>query len=321
MKQFRKYLDQFKNKKIAVIGDLILDKYIFGDVERISPEAPIPIINVKKETFAPGGAANVAANVATLSGKAYLFGIVGKDSARDTLLETTRSYAINTDGIFTDNNKTTIQKIRVIGQHQQLLRIDYEKTDYIDNEKNSLLFKKLRNLTDISAIVISDYAKGMISQNLVEQIKQYAKQNNILLIIDPKPLHKSFYKGAFLITPNRKEAQQMSGILIENREDFIKAGQKLIPEMKANIVLTAGELGMFVFEKGKEYIHIPTVAKDVFDVSGAGDTVVASLALALSVGTSLSEASVIANHAAGIKVGKVGTSPVLLAELLNSFQG
>ena len=321
MKQFNKYLDQFKNKKIAVIGDLILDKYIFGDVERISPEAPIPIVNVQKETFAPGGAANVAANVSTLSGKAYLLGIVGKDSARETLLETAHSYAINTDGILTDNNKTTIQKIRVIGQHQQLLRIDYEKTDYIDNEKNSLLFKILTNLTDISIIVISDYAKGTITQNLVEQIKQYAKQNNILLIIDPKPLHKSFYEGAFLITPNRQEAQKMSGILIENREDFIKAGQKLILEMDANIVLTAGELGMFVFEKDKEFIHIPTVAKDVFDVSGAGDTVVASLALALSTGTSLSEAAVIANHAAGIKVGKVGTSPVLLAELLNSFQG
>ena len=321
MKQFNKYLDQFKNKKIAVIGDLILDKYIFGDVERISPEAPIPIVNVQKETFAPGGAANVAANVSTLSGKAYLLGIVGKDSARDTLLETAHSYAINTDGIFTDSTKTTIQKIRVIGQHQQLLRIDYEKTDYIDNEKNSLLFKNLKNLKNISAIVISDYAKGTITQNLIEQIKQYAKQNNILLIIDPKPLHKSFYEGAFLITPNKKEAQKMSGILIENKEDFIKAGQKLISEMNANIVLTAGELGMFVFEKDKEYIHIPTVAKDVFDVSGAGDTVVASLALALSAESTLSEAAVIANHAAGIKVGKVGTSPVLLAELLNSFQG
>ena len=321
MKKFKKYLDQFKNKKIAVIGDLILDKYIFGDVERISPEAPIPIINVKKETFAPGGAANVAANISTLSGKAYLLGIVGNDSAKETLLDTAHSHDINTDGIFTDNDKTTIQKIRVIGQHQQLLRIDYEKTDYIDNEKNSLLFKNLTNLMDISAIVISDYAKGTITQNLVEQIKQYAKLNNILLIIDPKPLHKSFYEGAFLITPNRKEAQKMSGIFIENKEDFIIAGQKLIPEMNANIVLTAGELGMFVFEKGKEYIHIPTVAKDVFDVSGAGDTVVASLALALSAGATLSEAAIIANHAAGIKVGKVGTSPVLLAELLKSFQG
>ena len=321
MKQFKKYLDQFKSKRIAVIGDLILDKYIFGDVERISPEAPIPIINVKKESFAPGGAANVAANVSTLSGKAYLLGIVGSDSAREILLDTAHSYNINTDGIITDNDKTTIQKIRVIGQHQQLLRIDYEKTDYIDNEKNSILFKNLKNLKDISAIVISDYAKGTITQNLVEQIKQYAKQNNILLIIDPKPLHKPFYEGAFLITPNKKEAQKMSGIFIEKREDFIKAGQKLILEMNANIVLTAGELGMFVFEKGKEYIHIPTVAKDVFDVSGAGDTVVASLALALSTGTTLSEAAVIANHAAGIKVGKVGTSPVLLAELLKSFQG
>ncbi len=321
MKQFRKYLDQFKNKKIAVIGDLILDKYIFGNVERISPEAPIPVVNVKKESFAPGGAANVAANIATLSGKAYLLGIVGSDKAREMLLDSAHSCSINTEGIITDESKATIQKIRVIGQHQQLLRIDYEKTDYIDNEKNSLLFKNLRNLTDISAIVISDYAKGTITQNLVEQIKQYAKQNNILLIIDPKPLHKFFYEGAFLITPNRKEAQKMSGIFIGKKEDFIKAGQKLVSEMNANIVLTAGELGMFVFEKGKEYIHIPTVAQDVYDVSGAGDTVAASLALALSAGATLSEAAVIANHAAGIKVSKVGTSPVLLSELLKSFQG
>ena len=358
----KELLMKFRNQKIAVIGDLILDKYIYGEVDRISPEAPVPIVRVLKEKYVPGGAANVAANISTLGGKPFLFGIVGDDQYKNILLQKIEEKKISTSGIFTDNNKTTTMKTRVIGLNQQLLRIDHESTNYIETHQEEKIVNKLREINNLSAILISDYAKGTITKQLILQLIQFSKENNILLIIDPKPKHKDWYTGSTLITPNKKEAQEMSGMIIESEDDFIKAGTELVNRFNTNVIITAGADGMYVFEKltpqppllntiegesknvltssviltnlshsslkeGSQLTtnnlsisHIPTVAKEVYDVSGAGDTVIATLTLALSCKASLNDAAILANQAAGIKVSKIGTKPVFFKELLKKVQ-
>lgn len=310
-----KYLDEFKKKNIVVIGDLMLDKYISGKVDRISPEAPVPIVSVEKETYVPGGAANAANNVATLGGNIFLFGVLGNDNAKDIFLDVARSKSINTDGVIVAGDKQTIQKIRILGHNQQLLRIDYEERGYIESNIDEKLYSNMTNLERIDAIIVSDYAKGTITTKLIRRIIEYANKKNIFVIIDPKPKHKTFYKGCSLITPNKKEAEEMSSVNIETKQDLERAGRKLIDELDCDILITTGESGMSLFEKSKLPIHIPTVAKEVYDVSGAGDTVIATLSLALTSGASFKEAAILANHAAGIKVGKVGTAPVHLKEL------
>jgi D-beta-D-heptose 7-phosphate kinase/D-beta-D-heptose 1-phosphate adenosyltransferase len=319
MKTLMKYLDQFSKKSIVVIGDLMLDKYIFGKVERISPEAPVPIVTVEKENYVPGGAANAASNVTSLGGRAFLLGIVGNDMAKDILLDEAKARQLEVSGVLTDSKRPTIQKIRVLGQSQQLVRIDYEDKHDIDADINSKILEKLKKLNNIDAIIVSDYAKGTITRKLMEELVAYSKRNNILLVVDPKPKHKSFYKGVSLLTPNRKEAEQMTGIDIETEEDISTAGKKLVEDLNCSVLITAGEKGMSLFEKGKDAVHIPTVAQEVYDVSGAGDTVIASFSLAISSGASMGDAAKLANHAAGIKVAKLGTATVLLSELKESI--
>ena len=310
-------IKKFNNIKIAVIGDLMLDKYIFGKVERISPEAPIPIVTVEKEKFVAGGAANVAANITTLSGKSSILGVVGKDSAAITLNGCIKDLEIDTSGICFLPERKTIQKIRIIGQNQQLLRVDYEDGSYIGSHAEKQIMDHLATCQNLQAIVVSDYAKGTITSELMQLLKAHANKHNIKLIVDPKPLHKDFYHDLFLITPNQKEAQELSGILLNEDKDFLAAGAKLVNEFKANIIITAGARGMYVFPQNapENYTHIPTVAREVYDVSGAGDTVVATLSLALASGANLTDAAKLANIAAGIKVSKMGTAPVYYHEL------
>ena len=244
--------EKFKDQHIAIIGDIILDKYIFGKVERISPEAPVPIVTVIDEKYSPGGAANVAANVATLGGNAYLFGIVGNDQAKEILYRKTNDLNINTDGILTDNSKNTIKKTRVIGLNQQLLRIDYENTNYIESHLEKEFIDKLENIPDLSALIISDYAKGTITEKLIKKIKVLSKEKNFLIIVDPKPKHKDWYKDTFLITPNKKEAEQMCHTEIENEIDLENCGIQLSKELNCNVVVTMGDKGMSIFEMKKK---------------------------------------------------------------------
>ena len=316
----KELLMKFKNQKIAVIGDLILDKYIYGEVDRISPEAPVPIVRVSKEKYVPGGAANVAVNISTLGGKSFLFGIVGDDQYNDILLQKIKEINIPTSGILVDSNKTTTRKTRVIGLNQQLLRIDHESTNYIETHQEEKLINKIKTINNLSAILISDYAKGTITKKLMLQLIQFSKENNIFLIIDPKPKHKDWYTGSTLITPNKKEAQEMSGIIIESEDDFIRAGKELVNKFDSNVIITAGAGGMYIFERSKEPQHIPTAAKEVYDVSGAGDTVAAAMSISISAGATLIQAAELANRAAGIKVGKSGTAPVFLEELMKKVQ-
>ena len=301
-------LNSFKGKNILVIGDIMLDKYIWGKVERISPEAPVQIVNVEKEDYLPGGAANVANNISALNGNAFMVGIVGKDNEANILLEELKKRNINTNGIFTDNSKPTTQKVRILGQKQQLLRMDYEKRDYLNKEmENNILNFIKEKISKIDAIIISDYAKGVITKNLIDQIKSIA--NSKIIVVDPKPKHKDFYKDVSLVTPNLKETKEM----VEKEEDLVK-------ELNTTILITKGEKGMSLYEKDGNITNIPTKAKEVYDVSGAGDTVVATLVLALSSNATPKQASILANHAAGITVGKVGTSTVSIREIKNSLE-
>ena len=318
----KKKLDanQFNDINIAVLGDLILDKYIFGKVERISPEAPIPIVSVEKENFALGGAANVAANIASLHANSYLLGILGNDSAKEKFILRANALKIDTKGILIDNDKSTIQKIRIIGQHQQLLRIDYEDGNYIEESVSDFFIEKLKDIPSLDAIILSDYAKGTISSDLSERIFSFAKIGNIPVIVDPKPKHKIFYKGADLITPNLKEAKEITGIHVNSIKDLENCGKKLNDIFQCDIIITTGEKGMSVFPFSGNIEHIPTHATEVFDVSGAGDTVIATLTLAKCSHFNLSDAAKLANIAAGIKVKKLGTAPVKITELIQSFQ-
>ena len=322
MKQHQALVHRFRGKKILVIGDVMLDKYIWGKVERISPEAPVPIVAVSKETFVPGGAANTAANITALGGDAYIVGICGADEARDILLRELKLRSIKVDGIVEHRSKPTTQKVRVIGQSQQLLRFDYEKNDGLHPAFAAQVIEQARDLIpQMSVVVVSDYAKGMVSPELMQMLIADCARRNIPLIVDPKPKHAHLYRGAFLLTPNTAEALTIAGIEGDDAESIVAAAKKIRENLQANVIITRGEKGMLLYEGSHETFSIPTKAKEVYDVSGAGDTVVATLALAIASGASLKDAAILANHAAGITVGKIGTSTVSPQELIDALEG
>tara|TARA_Y100000310_G_scaffold342995_1_gene448657 strand:- start:21640 stop:22623 length:984 start_codon:yes stop_codon:yes gene_type:complete len=318
-----KFVEEFKNKNILILGDVMLDKYIWGDVSRISPEAPVQIVNVSRESYAPGGAANVANNIAALSAKSFMVGVVGNDTTKDKLIQELKKRNIDVTGLIADENKRTIRKVRVFGRNQQLLRFDYEKKGYVESETENRIFDFISKKIDkIDAIIISDYAKGTITKNLMGRLIQLCKEKNKIIVVDPKPKHKDFYKNATLITPNHKEAHEMTGLAEEEPSDadIGNMGKKLLEELNSTVLITKGEKGMSLFEKDGKITSIPTFAKEVFDIVGAGDTSAATLTLALASGASFEEAAIIANHAAGITVGKIGTSTVSIEELRKSIE-
>jgi len=323
MNNLKKIIGQFKDKKILVLGDVMLDKYIWGDVSRISPEAPVQIVNVVKESYVPGGAANVANNIAALNAKSLMVGVVGKDITKNQLIDELNKRKIDVTGLITDENKRTTRKVRVFGRNQQLLRFDYEKKGYVSIETENSIFNFIsKKIDEIDTIIISDYAKGTITKNLMEKLITLCKEKNKMIVVDPKPKHKDFYKNATLITPNHKEAYEITGFTEENPSDvnIERMGKKLLKELNSTILITKGEKGMSLFEKDGKTTNIPTFAKEIFDIVGAGDTSVATLALALASGATFEEAAIIANHAAGITVGKVGTSTVSIEELGKSIE-
>ncbi|MBI2660076.1 D-glycero-beta-D-manno-heptose-7-phosphate kinase [Candidatus Woesearchaeota archaeon] len=316
-----KILENFKGKKILAVGDIMLDKYIWGDVSRISPEAPVQVVHVQKETYAPGGASNVTSNISALNGAAFMAGIAGNDEAKSILFEQLRAMGINTDGIFTDNDKPTTQKVRIVGRSQQLLRVDYEKREHVHKDIEASLIKFVKkNVPDIDVVVISDYAKGVVTPMLCDALVQISKEHNKPVIVDPKPKHINLYSNVTLITPNNAEASEMAGIEDGSDEATLEIGNKLLKYLNANVLITRGEKGMSLFEKNGKVTHIPAKAREVYSLIGAGDTVVATLALALASDANLEEAAVLANIAAGIKVGKIGTASVSIEEIKNGIE-
>ncbi|MBU1854344.1 MAG: D-glycero-beta-D-manno-heptose-7-phosphate kinase, partial [Nanoarchaeota archaeon] len=300
----------FHKKRILVIGDIMLDKYIYGEVSRISPEAPVQIVKAKKEIFSLGGAGNVANNIKSLDGNVTIISAIGDDNEGNIIKKLLKSKKIKFQLITTD--KLTTVKTRIIGQKQQLLRVDYENTEQEESEKILKIIKK--EIKKFDVIIISDYAKGLITEKLVENIVSIAR---VPVIADPKHHEVSYYKNVNIITPNEKEAYDLANM--NNSCSLKDVLIKLETETNSKVLMTRGEKGMS-FLKENEVVDIPTIAKEVYDVTGAGDTVISVLSLSIASGASLEEAAIISNHAAGMVVTKFGTSTITGKELICAFE-
>lgn len=314
-------LARFKKARVFVLGDLILDEYIWGKAERISPEAPVPVVWAQAQSYMPGGASNVANNIASLGGRVWLCGVVGEDKNGSVLLEQLRRKGVHCDGIIADAGRPTTVKTRIVASHQQVVRVDWEKTEHLAQEKTQALIDMVKSrIDDLDALVIEDYGKGVITPFLLEQIVALAKRHKKIVTVDPKAEHFSYYKGVTALTPNEKEAAAGAGIKIETDADVDRAGWKLLDRLQCEgVLVTLGEKGMKLFRAGR-VIHIPTVAREVFDVSGAGDTVIAVFTLSLACGVKMERAAAISNVAAGIVVGKVGVAVVTQQEILGAWE-
>ena len=315
---FEHIFSNFKNKKILVIGDIVLDRYIWGRVNRISPEAPVPIVEVTDEDFLLGGSANVAHNIVSLGGNATVLGIVGRDRAGDALKRLLGEKGI--DSCMFDDQRPTIVKTRVKAHNQQIVRFDREDKKKVSGKTFDALIGSVRRaVRDHDAIIISDYKKGVVSSELVAEVVKAARPKKKFIAVDPKTGHFHCYKNVSLITPNLMEASHGSGIEIKDEKSLVKAGRILLRKLPCKAVLiTRGEEGMSLFDKNT-VTHIPTVARHVYDVTGAGDTVIATFTLAYASGASLKDAAIISNHAAGIVVGEVGTAVTTPAKISRSI--
>jgi D-beta-D-heptose 7-phosphate kinase/D-beta-D-heptose 1-phosphate adenosyltransferase len=313
-----KILNRFSKVKILVVGDIMIDRFIWGKVSRISPEAPVPVVLVDQETFLLGGAANVVNNIHALGGRVSLCGIVGDDEMSQKVFQKLREMGIAAQGVFVGKGRQTTVKTRIIGHHQQLVRIDRETTEELRGPalRNISEFLK-KNMGHFDGMVLSDYGKGLLTKELIRRTIREAKEEGKFVMVDPKVKNFFFYKGATVVTPNTAEASAASGIIIHDLPTLKKAGRLLLKRLNCDaLVITRGEEGMAIFEPHQEPILVPTVAKEVYDVTGAGDTVIGTMALALGAGTGVIEAAKLANYAAGIVVGKVGTATVHRDELM-----
>lgn len=315
-------------KKILVVGDIIVDHFIWGTVSRISPEAPVPVVNVTKEEFLLGGGANVLHNIYSLGGTAVLCGIIGDDEMGERLQDLLRGLGASTAGLVRGKRPTTV-KTRVVAQGQQVVRFDREQTGALSDSTVAAMTAFLdNNLSDFDAVIVSDYYKGVIGKPLMKMlltrvaVVEEDSGKKIPVVVDPKPSEPERFFGASLITPNHMEAEKMSGITIESVDDLrIAAGMLLEKTGCEAVLITRGEAGMALLEKGKSLVSIPTTARTVFDVTGAGDTVIAALALGLAAKASYTDAASLANIAAGVVVGKIGTATVDQNELLAVLHG
>ena len=322
IEKLRRIIPKFSNVKILVIGDLILDEFVWGDVSRISPEAPVPVVWVKSESFMPGGAANVANNIASLGAEVYIAGVVGNDERAGILKEGLEEKGINIDGVIEDDSRPTTLKTRVVAHHQQVVRIDREKIEGISAGILDKIIFYIKNIIDeMDAIVIEDYGKGVISAKLLKEILTIAKKKKKIITVDPKEEHFSYYKGVTAITPNHHEAARAVGMKVKDSESILKIGRALLKKLNCEgVLITLGENGMQLFQKSGAVTHISTVAQEVFDVSGAGDTVISVFTLALALGVNMKDAAYISNIAAGIVVGKVGIAVITQKELMERLK-
>ena len=322
-RDLKRIISRFKNKRILVVGDLILDHYIFGDVERISPEAPVPVVWARREKYLGGGTANVGLNIIDLDAKTSLCGVIGDDYFGKVLLSLIREKGIKTEFIIKDKKRPTTLKTRVIAQHQQVIRLDWESREEMSLDMCGRIIRKVRReINNFDAVIIEDYGKGMINPCLVEELVKLCKSKNKIVTVDPKEEHFDYYEGVTALTPNLKEAEYAAGFRVKKSSDIELLGKIVLDKMKPQALLvTMGEDGMRIFLDKKTY-SIPTTALEVFDVTGAGDTVIAVFTLALTGGASFLNAAVLANFAAGIVVGKLGastTDPGELSETISNF--
>ncbi|HWR72699.1 MAG TPA: D-glycero-beta-D-manno-heptose-7-phosphate kinase [Nitrospirota bacterium] len=317
-KRLIQYIDRFPKARILVVGDMMLDHYIWGNVSRISPEAPVPVVHVMKETVLLGAAANVANNVHALGGSVRVCGVIGHDDAGRQLSHMLRAKGIHTDGLIVESGRPTTIKTRVIAHSQQVVRFDRETKDGIDRDTHRRIYDAVKQHVDdgLDAIILSDYSKGVVTRELVRDIVKLTNRRDLIVSVDPKVNHFGMYSGVTILTPNTKEASLGSKIEIESENSLLKAGTTLLKRLKCRAVLiTRGEQGMSLFERSGRITHIPTVAREVFDVTGAGDTVISTLTLAMAAGAPMVDAARLSNVAAGVVVAVVGTATVKPEEL------
>ena len=328
-KRVRQILETASRSRILVVGDVMLDTFLWGSVARISPEAPVPVVDLERESSMPGGAANVARNLTALKVSTDIYGVVGQDPAAAQLKRLLTAHHIGCKGLVSTAKRPTSLKTRIVAHTQQVVRIDREARDGIDASLSRRLASVLReSLAGSAAVIVGDYGKGVVTQSFLEEIKNLCRPSGLWLSLDPKPVHHLNLNGLSLITPNRKEAFELARLPDDTKNQYpladanlMRVAETLLRELKpALLLITLGELGMLLCQRDKPPFHIPTVAQEVFDVSGAGDTVIATFSLGIAAGASPIEAAILSNHAAGIVVGKVGTATVTPEELVGSFK-
>jgi D-beta-D-heptose 7-phosphate kinase/D-beta-D-heptose 1-phosphate adenosyltransferase len=324
----RQILSAARNVRVLVVGDVMLDQFIWGSVSRISPEAPVPVLDFSRESFMPGGAANVARNLVSLATPAELFGAIGDDDAAGKLLKLLGEQHIGCSGLVQSSGRHTSIKTRIVAHQQQVVRVDRETRGSLDAKTTAALLAQFnRKIAGADAVIIGDYGKGVVTQHLLDEIRKTCHARGVWLSLDPKPVHHLNLDGLSLITPNRKEAFDLANLPDDTKNanpladpNLMRVADRLLSELHpALLLVTLGELGMLLCQRGQKPFHIPTVAQEVFDVSGAGDTVIATFTLAVAAGASPIEAAMLSNYAAGIVVGKVGTATTTPGELLASF--
>ena len=324
----RQILAGAAQSRVLVVGDVMLDHFIWGSVGRISPEAPVPVVDFERENFMPGGAANVARNLATFQAPTELFGVVGRDLAAQQLKTLLAEQHIGCRGLLGSAMRPTSVKTRIVAHKQQVVRIDRERRDGLDRALTRRLTGALQSrIKQASAVIVGDYGKGVVTQLLLDELKRLCRQHGVWLSLDPKPVHHLNLAGLSLITPNRREAFELANLPDETRNpapladvNLMRVAERLLNELRpALLLITLGDLGMLLCRRDQKPFYIPTLAREIFDVSGAGDTVIATFTLAIAAGASPLEAAIISNHAAGIVVGKIGTATVAPEELLASF--
>jgi rfaE bifunctional protein kinase chain/domain len=315
-------VQNFRNKRILVFGDLMLDRFVFGSVSRISPEAPVPVVEIRTENTSLGGAANVAANIWSLGGIPVPLGILGSDLEGNRLRDEFRSIGSPISGLIIDKSRPTSTKTRIIAHHQQVCRTDREDRSRLSADIQSRVAHKFRTtLPSVEAVIVSDYAKGLISPSLLRRTLPLAKAARKVVCVDPKMKNFSAYRPATVITPNTSETEHASDITISCTRDLVRAARKILGESGIeHLLITRGEEGMALFENDSSVTYIPTLAQEVFDVTGAGDTVISTLTLGLVAGLSILEAAILSNIAAGIVVGKLGTASVAPEELIAAIR-
>ena len=320
VKRIKELKDNFVGKKIAVIGDMMLDGYYWGDVKRISPEAPVPVLEVEEEFFRFGGAANVALNISSLGGIPIPIGVIGYDSYGTIFTSLLNESKICDDGILIDESRPTTTKTRVIADNQHVVRIDKESKEYLNDGMEKKLFQYFeKSIDELDGIILQDYNKGVLTESLIVKVIDLANRKKKLITVDPKFDNFFTYKNATVFKPNRKEVEAKLGMKIISSGDISFAGKKLMEKIKAKyLLLTLGEEGIAVFEDGKEEKRMETKARKVADVSGAGDTVISTLTIALSAGADILEASYLANYAGGLVCEEVGIVPIEREKLFDT---
>jgi rfaE bifunctional protein kinase chain/domain len=322
--RLQQILKKSKGKKIAIVGDVMLDKYVYGDVSRISPEAPVPVVDTKKTEYKLGGAANVANNVKALESEPILIGVIGDDYDAQHYIDVMKSLKLSTVGIFKDKSRPTTAKTRVIAHSQHVLRVDSELKQNISKEMTSKILEFIKkNLRSFEAVILQDYNKGVLTKELISKTVEICSNASKPVYVDPKFDNFFEYKNVTVFKPNRKEVGDILGVKLDGEKSVSEAGRNLIDKLNCEyLVLTRGEKGMMLFdkEKGKTVVlNIPTRARKVADVSGAGDTVISTIAVMLAGGANVIEAVMLANQAAGIVCEEVGIIPIDKKALIESY--